>query len=104
MMELSEFTARLVRALASCVSRFAMDEATVASATVACPAAASSEIEVALLVTPFNASTACPRMLLNEPDAATEETGAFATLDAAAPATADDTEGIGGIAGITTTP
>lgn len=58
MIELRELTARLASALASWVSRLAIDDATVASATVACPAAASNESEVALLVTPLSASTA----------------------------------------------
>ena len=50
MMVLNAVTALSVSALASCVSRSASVEATVASATLALPAAASNETLVALLV------------------------------------------------------
>ena len=104
MIELSELTARLASALASCVSRLAIEDATVASATVACSAAASSESDVALLVTPFSASTAWPKMLENGAAVAVADTVELSPLDAAALAMDEAIDGMAGIAGIITTP
>ena len=58
MIVFSALTALPVSALASCVARSASVEATVASATLAVPAAAWSDTFVALLVTPFSESIA----------------------------------------------
>jgi hypothetical protein len=103
MIEFSELTARLARALASWVSSVATLEATVASATVAVPAAASSDSEVALLVTPLSESMAWPRRFWNELPAV-PGVGDAAGADAAPAAIAAEIDGIGAIGGITITP
>src|ERR1700722_13976527 len=104
MIVFSAVTALSVNALASCVSRSASVDATVASATLALPAAASSETLVALLVAPLSESIAWPSMFANEPDEAASVALPAAEDGAAACAAPRDWEapmdGMEGMAGI----
>src|ERR1700691_5896627 len=104
MMVFKAVTALSVRALASWVSRSASVDATVASATLALPAAASSEMLVALSVAPLSESMAWPSMFSNEADEAPSVAVPAAEPDAAACVAPRGSEapmeGMDGMAGI----